>query len=300
MVLPRRWTAEELEAGASSALAAFVSRRFGEGTGPYEEAFTCARGAVKRLFAATSDLTDLGPTVLQGEPELIEAARFLGGPPLSQDDLNTLSGGKVCQRRTVTDDLAARAITALLAFLDPFRCTWLHTGKKPTQTQIRTAVDWTASLWAVEMCRTRRRGEESAQQEQTVAQLLVDSGLGEASGLRSISSLDELPRRQFTREIVIGTAKADLAVRLADGRLLAIECKASNSAINSVKRLNRETVGKAEGWRTLYGRQVVTAAVLSGVFKVSNLVDAQQACVSIFWQHELGPLLEFLSATHTT
>ena len=79
-----------------------------------------------------------------------------------------------------------------------------------------------------------------------------------------------------------------------DGRLLAIECKVSNSAINSVKRLNRETVGKAERWRTHYGQQVVTAVVLSGVFKVSDLIDAQAAGVFIVWQQDLGPLKGFV------
>jgi hypothetical protein len=37
----------------------------------------------------------------------------------------------------------------------------------------------------------------------------------------------------------------------------------------------RETVGKAQEWRRAYGEQVVTAAVLGGVFKVSSLVAAQ-------------------------
>ena len=92
-------------------------------------------------------------------------------------------------------------------------------------------------------------------------------------------------------------AKADLAVRLLDGRLLAIECKVSNSAINSVKRLNRETAGKAGQWRDGYGKQVVSAAVLSGVFKVGNLVDAQTAGVHIFWDHDLSSLRTYIQET---
>jgi hypothetical protein len=112
--------------------------------------------------------------------------------------------------------------------------------------------------------------------------------------LRRIQSLDELDRGRFTSEIILGDAKADFAVRLRDGRLLAIECKASNSALNSVKRLNRETAGKAERWHNLYGQQILTMAVLSGVFKVSNLMDAQSAGVFIAWQHDLRPLRDFV------
>lgn len=127
-------------------------------------------------------------------------------------------------------------------------------------------------------------------------QLLAHLGLTHASAIRRVQSLDELERKTFTSEVALGGAKADVAVRLDDGRLLAIECKVSNSAINSVKRLNRETVGKAERWRRLYGQQVVTAAVLSGVYKVGNLADAQAAGVAIFWEHRLEALGQFVRA----
>ena len=100
------------------------------------------------------------------------------------------------------------------------------------------------------------------------------------------------------REVRLGEAKADLAARLADGRLVAAECKVSNSAINSVKRLNREAVGKAAAWRNLYGLQVVPVVVLAGVFRLTNLVDAQNAGVFIFWEHALNDLGAFVVA-HT-
>ena len=49
---------------------------------------------------------------------------------------------------------------------------------------------------------------------------------------------------------------------------MPLECKASNSATNSYKRVNHEAASKAETWLQDFGRsQVVPAAVLSGVFK---------------------------------
>jgi hypothetical protein len=294
MLMPRKWTAQELDQAARAALSEFVSKRLKEGSGPYQRVFKTARLRVEALFKATDDLRDLSPAVVLKTPGLIETARFLGGPPLSQDDLDTLSGGKVSNRRSVTPALAKRAVKAIEAFLDPFRCPWVRAGSKPDPALVRSAIDWTTSLWAVEMCRTARRGQESAAQEKAVAEMLLAGGLKEVTGLRRIQSLDDLDRGCFTREVVLAGAKADLAVRLRDGRLLAIECKVSNSAINSVKRLNRETVGKAERWRTHYGQQVVTAAVLSGVFKVSDLIDAQTAGVFIVWQQDLGPLKGFV------
>lgn len=83
---------------------------------------------------------------------------------------------------------------------------------------------------------------------------------------------------------------------MRDGRLLALECKVSNSSINSVKRLNRETGDKARNWRSAFGRQVITGAVLAGVYKLGNLISAQDdPGIVIFWEHDLAPLRDFVS-----
>ena len=43
---------------------------------------------------------------------------------------------------------------------------------------------------------------------------------------------------RFTGECVVGESrKADIVVRLWDGRVMPIECKVSNSQLNSIKRL---------------------------------------------------------------
>ena len=39
------------------------------------------------------------------------------------------------------------------------------------------------------------------------------------------------------------------------------------------------------------------AAVLSGVFKVQNLVEAQEAGLALFWSHDLGQLQDFIRRT---
>jgi hypothetical protein len=82
---------------------------------------------------------------------------------------------------------------------------------------------------------------------------------------------------------------------------MPIECKVSNSAVNSVKRLNREAAGKAESWIGDFGkRQVVPAAVLSGVYKLRNLVDAQERGLHLFWAHDLRALTEWIESTRST
>ena len=89
-------------------------------------------------------------------------------------------------------------------------------------------------------------------------------------------------------------AKCDVPTRLQSGRILAIECKVSNSEVNSIKRLIRETGGKADKWRESFGQGLVTVAVLSGVFAVRTLQDAQDTHrVGIVWEHDLKPLRDF-------
>jgi len=117
------------------------------------------------------------------------------------------------------------------------------------------------------------------------------------STLRKVDTLDDLDRGWFSSEVLLAGSKCDVPIRLKDGRLLALECKVTNSAINSVKRLNRETGGKADQWRRAFGEQVIPAAVLAGVFKLGNLVDAQdRQGIAIFWEHHLDQLFEFVAS----
>ena len=97
---------------------------------------------------------------------------------------------------------------------------------------------------------------------------------------------------------MVGSRKADVPVRLFDGRLMPVECKVSNSALNSVKRINNDAAVKAKTWKFELGvNQVVPVAMLSGVFKVSNLMQAQGDGLTLFWAHKLDSLGEFINAT---
>ena len=76
---------------------------------------------------------------------------------------------------------------------------------------------------------------------------------------------------------------------------MPIECKVSNSALNSVKRLNNDAAAKAAQWLDALGKaQVVPCALLSGVFNKHNLEDAQNTGLAIFWAHNLKPLGIFI------
>ena len=113
------------------------------------------------------------------------------------------------------------------------------------------------------------------------------------------STLADAPSiADFCGECKFGNTRADLVVRLPDGRVMAIECKASNSAVNSYKRINHEAVGKARTWLESFGRrQTVPGAVIAGVFNAANLMTAQEHGLSLFWSHRLDDLADFVLST---
>ncbi len=79
---------------------------------------------------------------------------------------------------------------------------------------------------------------------------------------------------------------------------MPIECKVSNSSTNSVKRLNNDAAVKAETWRNDFGQnQVVPTAVLGGVYKLHNLLDAQRRGLALYWEHDLAALTSWINGT---
>jgi hypothetical protein len=79
---------------------------------------------------------------------------------------------------------------------------------------------------------------------------------------------------------------------------MPIECKVSNSSLNSVKRLNNDAAAKAASWINDLGKlHVVPTAVLSGVYNLRNLQDAQDRGLMLIWAHRLSDLTDWIEST---
>ena len=88
-----------------------------------------------------------------------------------------------------------------------------------------------------------------------------------------------------------------MVLGLFDGRLMAIECKVSNTRVNSFKRLNHEAVDKAVKWNNMFGANgIISACVLQGLYSPDNL-EAAQDDIYIFWSHDLGRLVDYVLST---
>ena len=243
------------------------------------------------------------PNLLEGimtDADTRMAFRYLTAPPISEDDLKTLADAKMSPTALRRDPKVAHRLTdVVLHILDPKRFPWIVEDRDPQDGELRTATVASAALAAAQRVQTRRRNEAKSVQEKEVKQFLRDMGIAEVAR-RPISNWRDAPDPgQFCSECKLGSSRADMVVGLFDRRVLAIECKASNSEVNSFKRINHEAVGKARSWVADFGRnQLAPAAILTGVFNPDNLATAQNDGLALFWIHRLDDLQEFINATN--
>lgn len=298
---PPKWTEKDLARESDEAVRRFRDMRINEPLEDYLSHFETYRQQVETLIEGTVDLTRLSSQAVEllTSPEQLTAVRYLASPAISEDDLKVLADAALTPKRLRADpEMARRVIDTVLLGLDRERFPWVAEDREPSEAERATAVVSTAALIATQKVQTGRRTRAKKDQEGAVADALSSAGLVEAP-TRRIENVSHFPGcGEFCAEAHLGERKADLIVRLWDGRIMPIECKVSNSSTNSVKRLNNDTAAKARTWLQEFGTATcVPAAVLSGVFKVHNLVAAQSDGLTLFWSHDLGSLVEFVNGT---
>ena len=301
LVDPPRWSELELERERRKAVEIFRNERLTEPLERYLQAFDDYTASIEQLLHDTSDLRSLHDVAQEVlcNAELLEAVRYLAGPPVSADDLMELAETQLTVSRLRDDPVAAkRVIDTVAAMLDSRRFAWVAEDRSPTDGERSAAAMASAALMASQRVRTNRANTAKSDQEAGVRSHLAASGMAEAPTREIWTPSDAPSRGEFCGECSVVGRKADVVVGLHDGRLMPIECKVSNSSANSVKRLNNDAAVKADVWIDKLGSHgVVPVAVLSGVFKTLNLVQAQDRGLTIFWAHDLAPLTDFVSAT---
>lgn len=301
MIDPPIWTKDQLDADRIKARSLFSKARMEEPLEDYLEAFDEYQGHIEELLETTVDLAQLDSQAFDvlTDPRLLEAFRYLAAPPISQDDLKVLADAESLSKSSLKSkpEDVRRLLAIVRQVLDRRRFAWVVEMREPTEAERDAAVMASAALMAASRAQTNRRTIGKQQQEALVTEALKHLGLKEVAS-RRISNISLAPSPgEFCGESYLGSRKGDIIVRLWDQRVMPIECKVSNSSTNSVKRLNNDAAVKAGSWKTDFGlRQVVPTAVLSGVYKLHNLVDAQERGLTLFWAHDLKALTEWIAA----
>jgi len=231
VIEPPVWTGEQLEADLTKAIAAFSKERLEEPLEDYLEAFDEYQGYVEEILETTIDLSELDGTALEvlGEPHLLEAFRYLAGPPISTDDLKVLADARSLTKSHLerSPEDVQRLIGVVRQVLDRRRFAWVVEGREPNEAERNAAVMASAALMAASRTQTKRRTTGKDQQEAMVKEALKALGFTEVAS-RKIPNISHAPAPgEFCGESVLGNRKGDIIVRLWDHRVMPIECKSA-------------------------------------------------------------------------
>lgn len=268
----------------------------------YHESFEKALKDVEAVFKRTEALRSLSSE--SGQELLIsgylQTLRNMCRPTVSEDDFKNLSDtGTVSASKFSDIGLSQSALDYLERNLNRDIFSWLDADTAPTDSERHAAAVAVAALAAEQKTKTLMRGSSSKRQEQAVREALIAR-----CGLKSVASksfelLSNGPGKGelFDRETLVAGTKADVVLGLYDGRIMCLECKVSNSEVNSFKRLNHEAVDKVKKWAGSFGKQCVSGVVIQGCFKAANLVSAQDDGAYLFCSSNLTPLIDFINGT---
>ena len=302
MIAPRKWGTDVLKSESEEAIKLFRKERLLEPLEKWKRAVDRNQELFRRLF---HNYGLQKPALLTPEQlaeifkhNMGDALRYVVGPPISKDDLKVLAEASLAPSLMARRPEQARRIVEIITqALDTKRFPWIGEQRRPTREEEASAFLASAVLLSSQQVSTDRRSEGKTTQEAAVQKHLTSMGF-KIEKTRSIKTLTDAPLPgHFCGETLVGSRKADVVVRLFDGRLMPIECKVSNSSTNSVKRLNNDAAVKAGIWLKEFGtKQIVPTAVLSGVFKMLNLEQAQEGGLTLFWAHRLEEMENFIAA----
>ena len=252
-----------------------------------------ARSAISAALRASDYLRDVTGAI-RDSGEHSRVIRHILAPPLSQDQFSLCypgwskssekQGGRRPSEATgvaVTKAVNERRWKALTP--------WLETGRKPTRRELERVYWAIGTIIASQQFATVQRNRAAHKQEQDVVAILLRLGWTRMpSSLRDTRA--SLPERHFMHKTRFATEnepqEVDIALGLRGSVVLAMECKVTNDATNSVKRIN-DVLKKATAWKSHWGSFVKPAALLQGVIAERDVFRLLDANVEVFWSHDL-------------
>ena len=258
------------------------------------------RKEILRALIATNFLRDIyGPLTISGRHVLV--LRHIFAPPISQDQLKLIAPLYPKQSEKKGSKLSKAAAqqfsNAFANRRDRFLTPWLETNLPPTKQQVKRLIDTVTPMISSQIFNTVRRNRLSDEQECAVEALLSAKGWTKATAMVVTSPADISPltymRKTKCKSSTSATKEVDIACGITPNLILAMECKVSNDATNSVKRVS-DVIDKVKAWKDNWGNFIQTAALLQGVISYKDVVRLLNIDVEVFWSHDLQPLANWL------
>lgn len=260
------------------------------------------RAHVEDALAASTDLRDLVLALTtNGKHTLV--FRHLLAPPKSQDQFKLLchtwpkSSEKMA--RPMKPDIASDVAAVLYQWMDKDIAPWLPLNRPPTDVERELLIERVISFIAPKQTETEKRNRLSLAQESAVVDLLKGLGWKQLPSA-TLDTRAAVPPKHFMHKTKFATAtttaqEVDIACGLSGSYVAAMECKVTNDATNSVKRIN-DVLKKANAWKAHWGSFVETAALLQGVIKPDDVQRLSDEGVMVFWSHDLDEFSTWVSS----
>jgi hypothetical protein len=258
------------------------------------------RKQILRTLIATKGLRDVvGELQRSGKSLLV--LRHLFAPPISQDQLKLICPlypkGAEKNGTKLPQTAAHEFSVAFAARRDPNLTAWLAGNSNPTRRQVKKLLDTLTPMISSQIFNTERRNRMSEEQEKAVETLLLGKGWEKAPS-KTVNTPADLPPEKYMRKTrakasTTATKEVDIACGVRADLLLAMECKVSNDATNSVKRVG-DVLDKAKSWQATWGVFIKTAALLQGVVAYKDVARLLQTDIAVFWSHDLERLSDWL------
>lgn len=257
---------------------------------------------VEAALIASNNLRDL-QSALKADGSHTLIFRHLLAPPKSQDQFKLLceEWPKTSEKnsRPLKPDTANAVAIILAQWMDRSIAPWLQLNRDPTSVERELLIERVISFIAPKITETQKRNRLSAAQESAVVTLLVDMGWRRMNSM-TIDTRAAVPPKSFMNKTRFATAtttaqEVDIACGFANSYVAAMECKVTNDATNSVKRIN-DVLKKANAWKAHWGSFVETAALLQGVIKAEDVQRLTDEGVKVFWSHNLDEFAEWVES----
>lgn len=228
--------------------------------------------------------------------------RHLVAPPISQDQFKLICPdwpkNSEKDRKPVQRKKAEKVANVFHEWRDNDLCCWLSENRIPSRDEIDSVISRVSVLIAVQRVATAKRNRLANEQEEAVVSLLLESGWTQLPSL-SVDHIGNLPAKNFMNrtKLTIGDGahqEVDISCGIKNERIVAMECKVSNDATNSVKRV-ADVNKKASSWKNEWGRRVETAALLQGVMTAKEVKKLTDNGVRVFWAHDLDAFKKWIN-----
>jgi hypothetical protein len=258
------------------------------------------RKEILRTVIDTNGLRDVYGTLIKTGRHIL-VLRHLFAPPISQDQLKLIvplyPKGAEKNGTKLTKAAATQFSEAFSLRRDKFLTPWLDTNIGPTRQQIKRLIDTVTPMISSQIFNTVRRNRLSEEQELAVETALRAANWSKTPSMTLEGPKDLTPsfymRKTRCRSSKTATKEVDIACGVRDNLILAMECKVSNDATNSVKRVN-DVMDKVKSWNDTWASFIQTAALFQGVVLYKDVARMLSNDVEVFWSHDLDRLVTWL------